>query len=100
MWKVLIGVAFLAPPAFLMGVPFPWGLSALQKNAPAAVPLAWAVNGFTSVISASGAVLVAMTMGFRSLLILACLAYVMAGVVSLIPARTQERIKETLKIET
>ena len=92
--KMGLGLLLLAPLAFLMGVPFPSGISALQARLPAGVPLAWAVNGFTSVISASGAVLLAMTIGFRSLLLLAALAYIGAGAVALVAVRGANKIKE------
>src|SRR5208283_1068726 len=85
--KAGIGLVCLAPLACLMGIPFPLGITALQNRIPAALPLAWAINGFTSVISASGAVLLAMTIGFRSLLILAAVAYFVAGGVTLVLGR-------------
>jgi len=91
--KAGLGLLLLAPLAFLMGIPFPSGISALQARLRAGVPLAWAVNGFTSVISASGAVLLAMTIGFRSLLLLAALAYIGAGAVALVPAWSAGKTK-------
>ncbi len=93
------GLLLLAPLAFLMGVPFPSGISALQARLSAGVPLAWAVNGFTSVISASGAVLLAMTIGFHNLLILAALAYVVAGAAALVPVWSANKTKEFSKNE-
>ncbi len=82
--KAGVGLICLAPLACLMGIPFPLGMTALQNRIPTAIPLAWAVNGFTSVISASGAVLLAMTIGFRSLLILAASAYLIAAAALLV----------------
>ena len=87
MAKTGLGLVCLAPLACLMGIPFPLGIRALQNRIPAAMPLAWAVNGFASVISASGAVLLAMTIGFRSLLILAASAYFIAGGITLVLGR-------------
>ncbi len=92
--KTGLALLFLAPLAFLMGIPFPSGISELQARLPAGVPLAWAVNGFTSVISASGAVLLAMTIGFHSLLILAALAYVAAGAAALVLSWIDNKMKE------
>jgi hypothetical protein len=86
-WKAPAGLAMMAPLAFLMGTPFPWGLSILHERAAAAVPLAWAVNGFASVVSACGAVLLAMTWGFKDLCALAAGLYGMAGVLSLLLCR-------------
>jgi hypothetical protein len=95
-WKNALGLVMLAPLAFLMGVPFPWGLSVLHRIAAPAVPLAWAVNGFASVVSASVAVVVAMSWGFRALLGIAAAVYGLAGVVSLLLARADHRLRHNL----
>jgi hypothetical protein len=89
-WKALGGLAMMAPLAFLMGTPFPWGLSMLHERGAAAVPVAWAVNGFASVVSACGAVLLAMTLGFKDLFALAAGLYASAGVLSLLLDRWAE----------
>lgn len=86
-WKAALGVCLIAPLAIPMGIPFPWGLSTLHKCASASVPLAWAVNGFASVVSASVAVLLAMTFGFTMVLESAAGAYGVAALVSLALAR-------------
>jgi Spermine/spermidine synthase domain len=82
-WKVVVSLSLIGPLAFLMGVPFPWGLSLLHQRAERAVPAAWAVNGFASVVSASGAVLTAMTYGFQAVLTIAAALYLCAGLLSL-----------------
>jgi hypothetical protein len=87
-WKVVAGICVIAPLAFCMGIPFPWGLSVLHHRAAKAIPVCWAVNGFASVISASAAVVIAMTFGFKTLLSLAAIVYGVAGLVSLYLART------------
>jgi hypothetical protein len=81
--KSVIGLTMIAPLAVLMGMPFPWGLARLSHGAEAAVPLAWAVNGFASVVSASGAVVLAMVHGFNVLLVLAAVIYFIAGLLGL-----------------
>jgi hypothetical protein len=78
-WKVVVSLGLMAPLAFLMGMPFPWGLSMLHEKAQGAVPLAWAVNGFASVVSTSSAVLMSMAYGFSLLLGLAASIYAFAG---------------------
>jgi len=80
--KALVSLGLMAPLAFLMGMPFPWGLSALHIRGPGAIPLAWAVNGFASVVSTSAAVLVSMAYGFSVLLGLSASIYAFAGVLS------------------
>jgi len=82
-WKCLAAVVLIAPVGFLMGVPFPWGLSGLQERAASAVPLAWAVNGFASVVSTSAAVILAMTYGFMTVAAVAAGLYWSAGFLAL-----------------
>ncbi len=81
-WKVIWGLVLLAPPAILMGNPFPWGLSVLHRRTPESVPFAWAVNGFTSVTATSLAVILAMAYGFKTLLGVSAFVYVLAGLAS------------------
>ncbi|MEW6349843.1 MAG: hypothetical protein AB1646_12325 [Thermodesulfobacteriota bacterium] len=82
-WKVVLGLAVIAPLAVLMGMPFPWGLSAVRESQPTAIPLAWAVNGCASVVSTTVAVLIAMTGGFTAVLALGAVLYALAGFFSL-----------------
>jgi hypothetical protein len=77
--KYVIGIGVMAAPAFFMGMPFPSGLLKVHENVAPAVPLAWAINGFASVISACAAVLIAMVWGFSALLVSAAVAYLIAG---------------------
>jgi hypothetical protein len=81
--KAVLGVGLMAPTALLVGNPFPWGIGRLQGQAPGTIPLAWAVNGFASVVSACLAVLVAMAYGFTLLLAVAAGLYVLAGLFAL-----------------
>jgi multisubunit Na+/H+ antiporter MnhB subunit len=57
--------------------------------------MAWAMNGFASVISACAAVLLAMVYGFNVLLALAAAIYAGAGLLSIFfgPAVLHEREK-------
>lgn len=67
-----------APLAFVMGMPFPLGLTATSRSAPALLPWAWGINGCASVLSAILAVLLAMEIGFDGVIILAALLYLVA----------------------
>lgn len=73
--RVAISLALIAPLAFLMGIPFPVGLSRVAGQAPAFVPWAWGVNGFASVISAALATLLAIEFGFVALIVAALVLY-------------------------
>jgi hypothetical protein len=74
-FKLVIVLLLIAPLAFIMGMPFPSGLSLVSKTNPAAIPWAWGVNGCTSVISTALATIVSVELGFNWVLLLAALAY-------------------------
>jgi spermidine synthase len=69
--KMAVAVALLAPLGFVMGLPFPLGLSYLSQYAPGLVPWAWGINGCASVVAAVTASLLAMHVGFTVVLALA-----------------------------
>jgi hypothetical protein len=79
--KALAAVVVIAPLAFLMGMPFPLGLSRLAASAPALVPWAWGVNGCASVLSPILATLFAIHWGFDVVIALAVGLYVLAAAV-------------------
>jgi spermidine synthase len=77
--KVIVALAFLAPPAFFMGMPFPLGLARTARRDPAWIPWAWAVNGCASVVSAVAATLGAVHFGFRAVVLTAAALYALAA---------------------
>jgi hypothetical protein len=74
-----VTLALIAPLAFLMGIPFPLGLSRLGRAAPPLVPWAWGINGCASVIGAVLATLLAMEIGFSGVIALAMVLYPLAA---------------------
>jgi hypothetical protein len=76
--RVATTLALIAPLAFLMGMPFPLGLSRLATEAPGYIPWAWGINGCASVLSALLAALLAVHLGHSALLILAAALYSVA----------------------
>lgn len=78
----LVAIAVLAPPAFLMGMPFPLGLRHLAGDATRRVAWAWATNGFASVIAAPLAALIALERGSPAVLLMAAGAYGVAAILS------------------
>ena len=63
------------PAAVLMGMPFPVGLRRLAGDHPVDRAWAWAANGFASVVATPLAMLVALKLGSRVLLLLGAAAY-------------------------
>ena len=90
--RALAAMALIAPLAFVMGMPFPLGLAALGTAAPGWVPWAWAVNGCASVIAAGLAGLLALEVGFTSVVVLAALFYLVAALAA--PGRPAPRNRE------
>ncbi|MDQ4010498.1 MAG: hypothetical protein M3228_07325 [Actinomycetota bacterium] len=88
--RIGITLLLLAPLGFLMGIGFPRGLSSLGAARPSRLPLAWGVNGFTSVVSAILAPMIALSWGFEVVFICAALAYAVA----LLTARSDRRIRD------
>ncbi|HEU0233531.1 MAG TPA: SAM-dependent methyltransferase [Gallionella sp.] len=76
--KIIISVALIAPLAMCMGVPFPTAMTRLADTAEEAIPWAWAINGFASVVGAVLATLLAIHLGFAAVILLAVLIYAVA----------------------
>jgi spermidine synthase len=73
--RVMLAVALIAPLAFLMGMPFPLGMTRLAANAPALLPWAWGINACATVVGAALAVLIALHFGFTGVAAFAVLLY-------------------------
>ncbi|MGD8353159.1 MAG: hypothetical protein PVJ01_03260 [Pseudomonadota bacterium] len=67
-----------AVPAFLMGFPFPSALMLYETDRESLLTWAWALNGYSSVIGSSLAGVLAVTLGFESLLLLGTCCYMAA----------------------
>jgi len=89
----------IAPLAFCMGMPFPWGLRRLEEmrkpwreQGEALVAWAWGVNGFASVVGAVAAGLLAIAVGFSGLLALGVFCYLgAAALLSIRPLQANQR---------
>ncbi len=79
--KIVLAVAFIAPLAFCMGMPFPLGLSWLAGKAPGWIPWVWGINGCASVVAAVLATLIAIHLGFSAVVLIALLIYLTAATV-------------------
>jgi hypothetical protein len=64
-----------------MGMPFPTGTMRLAFTAHEAIPWAWAINGFASVVGAVLATLLAIHLGFAFVILLAVAIYSLAAFV-------------------
>jgi len=68
----------LFPVGILLGIPFPTAVKALEKRNRNFIAWAWGVNGVTSVLASIVAIVVAMRLGFKTVVCIAAAAYIMA----------------------
>jgi hypothetical protein len=66
--KVAISVALIAAPAFAMGMPFPTGLTRLERSMPSALRWAWSINAASSVLGSAAAIFLAIYLGLETTL--------------------------------
>ncbi|MGD9096129.1 MAG: class I SAM-dependent methyltransferase [Chromatiales bacterium] len=76
--RILMAILLSIPIAFVMGMPFPVGLTSTSRNAPELLPWAWGINGCASVLSAILAVLLGMEIGFTGVMLCAVMLYLLA----------------------
>jgi hypothetical protein len=88
--KAFLTIAMIAPPAFLMGMPFPTGLRILERAHHGSVRWAWALNAASSVLGSAAAIFLAIYIGLRATLMVGAGFYILALLVYLL-ARPQVR---------
>jgi spermidine synthase len=81
LWRVIISIIIIAPLAFFMGIPFPYGFNKIPsiKDDPRFLTAyCWGINGFFSVIGSIFVVMLSMTFGFRIVFIVSSVIYLLA----------------------
>src|SRR5262249_17453235 len=78
--KIAVSLVLIAPLALFMGMPFPLALTRVAAARSALVPWAWGINGCASVLSAVLGILLAMSLGFKAVLLIAIGLYAVAAV--------------------
>ena len=76
--RLFFGALMIAPLSFFLGMPFPIGILGLSKNNPAAIPWAWALNGFFTVLGGYLAIVISIQTSFTTVLFLALVIYGLA----------------------
>lgn len=91
--RVVVAVGLLAPLAWLMGMPFPKGLTQLERHT-SLLAWAWGVNGAMSVVAPILAAALAFSWGFTIVLALGAGCYLGALITALVflprPARQRQ----------
>lgn len=75
--KIILTTVMLFPLGYLMGMPFPLGLSSIKE--PESVPYIWAINGASSVFGSLLALVLSMSLGYNLTFLLAGFVYLLAG---------------------
>lgn len=91
--RVATAVLALAPLGFLMGVPFPTGLAYARQAGEGFVAWAFGVNGVASVAASVLCIILALVAGFKLVLGVAVVMYLLAGLI----LATHRFPKETTK---
>jgi len=78
--KFVLCVGFIAPPALLMGIPFPTGIRILGQDRQSVIPLVYSANGCSSVVGSAGAIFLAEWTGFSPLLLVGAGIYVVSWI--------------------
>lgn len=89
--RATLVTATLFPVAFVLGMAFPTAIRLIADERPELVPWAWAVNGFTSVLGSTGAVVLAMQTTFSTVILTVAAIYAVGMVVILLGFRTDDR---------
>ena len=77
--KFAVVIVLIAPPGFLMGMPFPTGLARLEVRHKTAVRWAWSLNAASSVLGSGSAIFLALYLGLREALLIGGALYLGAS---------------------
>jgi hypothetical protein len=76
--KIALTVLMISPAAFVMGMPFPTGLTRLEEWHKPSVRWAWSLNAASSVLGSVGALLCAIYLGLLETLLMGSVLYLAA----------------------
>jgi hypothetical protein len=76
--RVIVAALVMFPLGFFLGMPFPLGILALQRQPQGAIAWAWGLNGLFTVIGGLASVLVSLFLGFKITLLVALTIYLIA----------------------
>lgn len=81
--RILLTIAFTAPAAFAMGLPFPAGLAWVSDHSPNTLPWCIGINFFASVLATTAAIPLALFYGYGVVLSVGLVSYVVVALVAL-----------------
>jgi hypothetical protein len=77
---MLIAMALAFPPAYLMGMMFPFGVATVRQSSEQIVPWVWGLNSAFSVLGGISSLFLAMSVGFTATWFVFAGAYGLAAV--------------------
>jgi hypothetical protein len=76
--RMLVAAVMILPMGFFLGMPFPLGILAAERQSAVAVAWGWGLNGLFTVIGSLGSVILGMSIGFQATLVVAIVIYALA----------------------
>lgn len=76
--RILLAVATIFPPAFLMGMCFPMGIQIARRFHEHLVPWSWGVNGAFSVFASICSLILALNFGLKQTMAIGLVCYMVA----------------------
>jgi hypothetical protein len=76
--RISLSSLLIFPLGFFLGMPFPLGILAIEKQPSGAIAWAWGLNGLFTVIGGLASVLLSIFVGFTATLLFALSLYVLA----------------------
>ena len=79
--RILLAIAVMLPPGFIMGMAFPMGIPIARRAHPHLVPWGWGVNGAFSVFASLFSLFISLNFGLKTVLSIGVLCYAFALVI-------------------
>jgi hypothetical protein len=90
--RIILLSLSLMPMGFFMGIPFPTGLGLLGQRYTSLIPWAWAVNACFSILAPVLTIVIALTAGFNTVILLSSIAYVCAFILLILMVRNMGHV--------
>lgn len=97
--RIAVAAAMILPIGLFMGMPFPLGVLAVERQPAGAVAWAWAMNGLFTVIGGVVSTLLGIYIGFRAALVMGLLIYAVAWVLFVVMRRAATDVPQPVMDE-
>ncbi len=73
--RMFVSILLITPLGILMGMPFPLGVTLVNRASKRLIPWVWGINSYATVIGSVLCVILALSFGFRNVMFIACGIY-------------------------